>query len=165
MSDQIIFDDSALLRAIDNAIALLSRPQALLEEIGAKLELSAQMRFDSKTDPAGEAWPQLAESTVNYWYKKKYPNGIPGTLLSRTNILRESLSHYVEGDSIVLGTSRQVPGKSQPYWDVGVLHEWGTVIMPRRGILTADPETATLAASDQAAIISIVQDALLGAFE
>jgi phage virion morphogenesis protein len=162
---QIVFDNAELLRAIDGAIELLSRPRALMEEMGAKLESSAQLRFETKVDPAGVPWPALSPVTVNYWYKKKYPKGIPGSLLERTRQLRNSLAYNVGDDYVDLGTSRRVPGKSQPYWEVGQLHEWGTTIMPRRGILTADPETGALAASDEADLLAIIERAMLDAFD
>lgn len=162
---QIEVENAALLRAIDGAIELLSRPRTLMEAIGGKLETKANLRFDSKTDPAGVPWPQLRPATVNYWYAKKYPRGIPGTLLERTGQLRASLGHNTGDDWVELGTSRQVPGKSQPYWEVGVLHEWGTTIMQPRRIFTADPKTGKLAADDEAAVLQIVNDAILGAFD
>lgn len=162
---QITFDNAALLQAIDGAIELLSRPQPLLENIGAKLESSANLRFDTKTDPAGVPWPKLSQTTVDVFYAERYPKGIPGSLLERTRQLRDSLAYNVGEDWVALGTSRRVPGKSQPFWEVGVLHEWGTRIMPRRGILTADPKTGQLAPGDEADILLIVQDAILGAFD
>jgi phage gpG-like protein len=161
---QITLDNAALLRAIDGAIELLASPRQLMEEIGAKLESNANLRFDSKKDPAGVPWPPLSQVTIDYWYAKKYPKGIPGTLMERTRQLRNSLGYNAADDSVVLGTSRRVPGKSQPYWEVGQLHEWGTVIMPRRGIFTADPKTGKLGGDDEADVLQIVNDAVLGAF-
>jgi phage gpG-like protein len=162
---QIELDNAELLRAIDGAIELLARPRQLMIEIGGKLEAKANDRFDNKVDPAGVPWPPLSPVTVNYWYAKKYPKGIPGSLLERTRLLRESLGHIAGDDWVELGTSRQVPGKSQPYWEVGALHEWGTVIMPRRGIFTADPKTGKLGAEDEADVLQVVNDAILGAFD
>ncbi len=166
MSDfQIELDNAELLRAIDGAIELLARPRELMNAIGGKLETNANLRFDTKTDPAGVPWPPLSPVTVNYWYAQKYPNGIPGSLLERTRQLRASLGYNAGDDFVELGTSRRVPGKSQPYWEVGVLHEWGTVIMPRRGIFTADPKTGKLGAGDEADVLQVVNDAILGAFD
>ncbi|MEY2689724.1 MAG: hypothetical protein RL375_3923 [Pseudomonadota bacterium] len=162
---QITLDNAELLRAIDGAIAVLAQPQQLLEDIGAKLESNANLRFDTKVDPAGVPWPPLSQVTKEVFYAEKYPKGIPGSLLERTRQLRNSLGYNVGPDWVILGTSRRVPGKSQPFWEVGQLHEWGTTIMPRRGILTADPETGKLGAGDEADILAIVQDAILGAFD
>jgi phage gpG-like protein len=169
---RITLDDTALLRAIDSAVALLARPRGLLEEIGATVQRNAQLRFDTKTDPAGTAWPPLSPATKaiyeSDWFIERNPafkGGIPGSLLERTRQLRNSLAYNVGPQWVDIGTSRRVPGKSQPYWEVGVLHEWGTRTMPRRGILTADPERGELGAEDRADILQVVQDAIEGAFD
>ena len=152
----IDLEDSALLAAIDRAIARLDRPQDLLQDIGDKLESNARLRFVTKTDPEGKAWAPLGPETVDYWYKKRWPGGVPGSLLQRTNELLQSLAHNAGDDFVDIGTSRRVPGKSQPFWQVGLLHEFGTVTMPRRGFLTADPETGRLGAYDEADLLAIV---------
>lgn len=169
---QITIDNAALLRAIDGALAQLSRPRQLMIEIGAKMETNARLRFDTKTDPAGQPWPPLGPITkeiyASEWFKARNPafkNGIPGTLLDRTRQMLNSLAYNPGDDWVDIGTSRRVPGKSQPYWEVGQLHEWGTSKMPRRGFLTANPATGTLATDDEADILGIVEAALLGAFD
>lgn len=169
---RITLDDAALLQAIDGAIALLAEPRALFREIGATVQQNAELRFDTKTDPAGVPWPPISPATKaiyeSDWFIERNPafkGGIPGSLLERTRQLRNSLAYNVGPDWVDIGTSRRVPGKSQPYWEVGVLHEWGTRKMPRRGILTADPEAAELGADDQADILQVVQDAIEGAFD
>jgi phage gpG-like protein len=168
---QITVDNAALLAAIDGAIALLQRPRQLFEEIGAKLESNANLRFDSKTDPTGAAWLPISPATraiyESEWFIARNPafkGGIPGSLLERTRQLRDSLGYNPGDDFVELGTSRRVPGKRQPYWEVGVLHEWGTVKMPRRGIFTADPKAGKLGSEDEADVLQIVNDAILGAF-
>ena len=169
---QVEVDNTALLRVIDGAIEQLVRPRQLMIEIGGKLEQNARLRFDTKTDPTGAAWPPLSPTTKaiyeSEWFKARNPkfkNGIPGTLLDRTRQLLDSLGYNPGDDFVELGTSRRVPGKSQPYWEVGQLHEWGTVIMPRRGIFTADPKTGKLGAEDEADLLQLVNDAILGAFD
>ncbi|GAB1388985.1 hypothetical protein MASR1M6_11660 [Rubrivivax sp.] len=169
---RIELDDAALLRAIDAAIAVLARPRVLMTEIGAAVQRNAQRRFDTKTDPAGTAWPALSPTTIaiyeSEWFKARNPafkNGIPGTLLERTRQLRQSLAFSDGDDWVDIGTSRRVPGKSQPHWEVGMLHEWGTRRMPRRGILTADPATGEVGAEDAEDILSVVAAALEGAFD
>jgi phage gpG-like protein len=162
---QIEVDNAELLRVIDGAIEQLANPRQLMLEIGSKLEANANLRFDTKVDPAGVPWPPLSPVTVNYWYAEKYPGGIPGSLLERTRQLRNSMGYNAGDTWVELGTSRRVPGKSQPYWEVGQLHEWGTAIMPRRGIFTADPKTGKLGAGDEADVLQVVNDFILGAFD
>lgn len=153
-----------LLAAIDRAIDALERPAQMMEDIGAKLESNINLRFDAKVDPTGAAWKPLAPATINYWYAERYPDGIPGSLLERTRLLRSSLAYNAGPDFVEIGTSRRVPGKSQPFWEVGMLHEFGTTTMPRRGILTADPKTGELGADDQADVLAIVNSVLGAAF-
>lgn len=172
MSTRITLDNAAWLHAIDEAIELLSHPRELLEEIGAKLVSNAQIRFDIKRDPQGAAWAPISEATKEIyesdWFIARNPdfkNGIPGTLLERTRQLRQSLGANPADDTgVEIGTSRRVKGRREPFWEVGLLHEFGTVRMPRRGLLTADPKTGRLGDEDEADILNIVQSAIDGAF-
>jgi phage virion morphogenesis protein len=162
MTDTVTIDlrDEQLLRAIGSMLAVMEQPSRLMREIGAVMERNAEQRFDSKTDPAGAAWRPLARNTIDHWYARKYPSGIPGSLLERTRLLRASLAYNSGDDWVEIGTSRSVPGKKQPTWQVGFLHEFGTAIMPRRGILTADPETGTLGERDVQDILGVISRAL-----
>lgn len=175
MNSNVTLDNAQLLRAIDAAIARLANPRELLDEIGAAIEGNAQLRFKTKRDPLGVPWPALSPTTIEIyesdWFKARNPkfkarnpkfkNGIPGTLLERTRELRNSLAYNTGADWVEIGTNRATKGGK---WQIGMLHEWGTVKMPRRGLLTADPETGTLAASDETEILAIVQRAMDEAF-
>lgn len=168
MADSLTIElqDQALLRAINGAVQLFDRPRELMEDIGATIEARANLRFDTKTDPTGAAWPKLSTSDwAKYWQKRNWPNGMPGTLMERTRQLRNSLAHNTGDNWTEIGTTRTVPGVSRPTWEVGFLHEFGTATMPRRGFLTANPNTGTLGAGDQAAILAIIEDALGAAFD
>jgi len=157
-------DDAEIIAAVDRAIAALAEPRQLLEDIGAALEQNADLRFDAKVDPTGAPWAPLARNTVEYWYAKKYPEGIPGSLLERSRKLRDTLTYNVGDDWLEIGTSRAVPGKSQPEWQVGLLHEFGTAKMPRRGILTADPKRGELGRQDREDVLDVISQALGDAF-
>ena len=166
----ITLDAAPLLRAIDAAIAVLAQPRALMDEIGADIEAKVNLRFDTKRDPLGQAWAPLSPATIEIyesdWFKKRpennaYKNGIPGSLLERTRQLRNNLAYNTGPDWVEIGTSRATKGNK---WQIGMLHEFGTEKMPRRGLLTADPETGTLAAEDEADILALVQQAMDGAF-
>jgi len=166
MSDRLVIElqDAELLAAVDRAIATMQDSGPLMEDIGAKLESNAELRFDSKTDPSGVPWAPLSPVTIETFYAEKYPGGIPGSLLERTRFLRNSLSHGAGADFVDIGTSRAVPGRSQAEWQVGMLMETGTTKMPRRGILTADPKTGQLGAGDEADVLAIVSGYLGAAF-
>lgn len=169
MSDQLLqidLADPTLLRAVSQALALMANPHSLMDAIGAKIEANVNLRFDTKTDPTGAPWAPLSTSdNAKYWQARNFPDGLPGSLLERTRMLRNSLAHNAGDDWVDIGTSRSVPGKSRPSWQVGMLHEFGTKTMPRRGLLTADPETGTLGQGDQADILAIIEQAINGAFE
>lgn len=170
MSDsllQIDLADSTLLRAVNQALAIVADPHSMMDSIGAKIEANVNLRFETQTDPTGAPWEPLSTSEISrYWNARNYPKGMPGNqLLVRTGQLRDHLAHNAGDDWVDIGTSRSVPGKSQPTWQVGMLHEFGTKTMPRRGLLTADPETGTLGQGDQADILAIIEQAINGAFE
>lgn len=161
---QVELQDDEMLAAIDRAIALLEQPGQMMEDIGARIEANAELRFETKTDPKGDPWAPLSPATIEIynseWFIKQNPafaGGIPGSLLERTRQLRASLAHNAGVDYVEIGTSRQVGKKA---WQVGALHEWGTEKMPRRGILTADPDAGELGAADQADVLDIVSAAL-----
>lgn len=160
---QVELQDEALLGAINRTIALLEEPRALLQDIGDKLEANAQVRWDTKVDPTGLSWAPISEATKEIyqsdWFKARNPafaGGIPGSLMERTRQLRNSLAFNVGDQWVDIGTKRTVPGASRPTWEVGWLHEFGTVKMPRRGILMADPKKGTLGATDQADLLLII---------
>lgn len=165
---QIELEDARILAAIDRALAVLQQPGELMQDIGAKIEANANLRWETKTDPTGQAWAPLSPATKaiyeSDWFIERNPafkGGIPGSLLERTRQLRASLAYNAGADYVEIGTSRQV-GKKR--WQVGALHEWGTTKMSRRGILTANPNTGELGAGDQADVLAIVSAALGSAF-
>lgn len=165
---QAELQDAELLSAIDGLIAQLERPGALFQDIGAKLEANANLRFETKTDPEGNAWAPIRPATKEIyesdWFIERNPafkGGIPGTLLERTRQLRASLAYNAGADYVEIGTSRQV-GKRK--WQVGALMEWGTEKMVPRRILTADPKAGRLGDDDKADVLAIVNGWLGAAF-
>ena len=175
MSDSLIrLDDRELLAAIDRAIALLTQPRQMMDDIGVHLERSARLRFDFKTDPNGQPWAPLSPTTIEIyasdWFRSRQENRdaynkdgkafLPGSLLVRTNQLRASLTHNTGEDWTEVGTSRVPEGGR---WQIGWLHETGTRRMPRRGILLGNPTTGELGADDQADVLAIVNDTISGA--
>lgn len=160
--------DAAMLAAIDRCIQLLENPGELMEDIGAQMEANANLRFGEKVDPTGAAWAPLSPATKaiyeSDWFIERNPafkGGIPGTLLERTRQLRASLAYNAGVDYVEIGTSRQVGRKK---WQVGALMEWGTVNMPRRGILTANPTRGELGAGDTEDLLRIVNGYIGSAF-
>lgn len=160
MSDRLVIElegEAELLGRIDRLVRRLADPTDLLEQIGARIEANIEDRFDTKTDPSGKPWAPLAKSTLAK-YAKEDEGRKQGTLLERTRQMRGSLTHNVVGQVVEIGMSRETKdGK----WQVPTLHEFGTSRkgkphMPRRGLLTADPEAGTLGERDRQDIESIV---------
>ncbi len=157
-----------LLAAIDRSIEALSDATPLMQQIGAVLEAAAAARFDSKRDPKGVAWAPITPATKEIyesdWFIERNPEfkgGIPGTLMERTRRLRASLTYNAGPDFVDIGTSRATQSGK---WQIGLLHEFGTKKMVRRGFLTANPLTGQLGLSDEAEVLAIVNGFLGEAF-
>ncbi len=160
----------------------LTNPQPLLSEIGATLEANIQRRFDLGVDPNGRKWAPLSAATLEF-YKVKAgrakADGIGAKLtrgdfkavaaagrapsnvashLQQTGRLRDSLKVNVLGNAVEVGMLRLTDNGK---WNVAALHEFGTQRgkggMPRRGLLTADPNAGTLGAEDRADVMDVVQ--------
>jgi phage gpG-like protein len=147
-----------LVARINHAVSQLGHPQTLFEAIGMMLETNIQRRFDTKTAPDGTRWLPLAESTRER-YSKLYNGSIPGSLLERTRLMRNSLASNATPQWAEVGFSRMAPGGQ---YNLAALHELGTRTMPRRQLLTDDPIAGTLGAEDRADIMSMLQPFLDG---
>lgn len=163
---QVELQAGELLAAIERAIAVLASPRELFQDIGAKMESNAQLRFETKTDPTGAPWAPLSPATrkiyASAWFKKQHPEVRGGSsLLVATGLMRASLGYNASDQLLEIGTSRASKGGK---WQIGFLHETGTTKMPRRGILVADPKTGALGAQDESDILAILSDAMDRAF-
>lgn len=135
---------------LERAAAQLEHPGDLMDVLGAILEAQIGGRFDSKTDPDGLPWDQLADSTQAR-YDAEDTNGRGklrrrGTLLERTRQMRDSLAREATDDSVLVGMTRLTDNQS---WAIPLLHETGTERMPRRGIFLGDWEAGRLGAEDE----------------
>lgn len=137
----IAVQDQQVLAYLGRIQAKLKNLKPALSGIGMELEAAVSGRFESKTDPAGRAWDPWAPST-----EASYPDDGNGTLLDRYGDMLDSLSWSATKDSVTIGFG-------QPY---AAFHEWGTKAMPRRGLLTADPDGPTLAAGDTQRVLDIL---------
>lgn len=153
--------DEQLLGAIDRVLALLDDPSPLLRQVGQQLQANIDARFVSKTDPLGQPWAPLSPTTreiyASEWFKARNPQAGSGSLLQMTNQMRISLGFNAGPEALEIGFSR---GTKDNRWQVAMLHEWGTTRMPRRGLLTADPDSGTLGPADQADVLRIVNGAI-----
>lgn len=112
-----------------------------MRAIGMEMESRVSTRFTTESDPSGQPWADWEPSTI-----ASYPSDGNARLLDRYGDGLDSLSHRADSHSATIGFGA-------PYM---VYHEYGTVHMERRGLLTDDPEAGTLAAGDQAAVLAIL---------
>jgi phage virion morphogenesis protein len=153
MSDNFSIElegSDTLLAQISGLLAQLEDPKDLMEAIGGQLEANIQLRFVTKTDPAGNTWAPITPNTIKR-YKKVYPDGTPGSLLNRNQRMLGTLANNATNDSVEVGFS-------SPY---AIFHVAGTKKMVRRdslfASLSADYTTGTLGAQDEADILEIVE--------
>jgi phage gpG-like protein len=180
------FDDADAQRKLSSAVQQLEHPQPLMEAIGRVLRGNIERRFDTKTDPTGAAWAPITETTKQFWTLlhggprgrarkpgkedwKAFGRGdiaasqtMPGSLLERTRAMRGSLTHNSSDLAAEVGFNRATDGGA---WQVAMLHEFGTKSMPRRGLMTADPKTGKLGATDEADVIGAMDDWLSRLFD
>lgn len=153
MTDRLTIeiDDAEVMGRLLHAVQALDRPDELMANIAAVLEMNVQRRFDAKVDPSGAAWSPIKPSTRKA-YERKYAGSIPGTLLERTREMRNSLESRSGADFAELGFGNLIAR----------YHEEGTRHMERRGLLTADPGSGELGADDRSDIEREVADFLSG---
>lgn len=102
---QMTIDDKVVRDAIAALVAAAVDLKAPFEEIGASLVTSTQQRFEDEETPAGEAWPELAESTQARKVAK-------GTLRGKDHILRvqgdlyRSITYLATATQAEVGTNR-----------------------------------------------------------
>lgn len=118
----------------------------VMEAIGQEMQSLVSGRFETETDPNGVHWAPWAPST-----EATYPANGNRRILDRYGDMLASLNYKATASSTVIGFG-------MPY---ATFHEWGTQTMPRRGILTADPDEGTLGEEDQEAVIDMIQSFLL----
>lgn len=127
----------------------------VMDEVGQALESQVSARFETETDPDGQAWAAWSTATG-----ESYPtDGAHGRLLNRYGKMLQSLYRKADEASVRVGLTA-VASRSQDVY--AVYHEFGTQYMPRRGLLTADPSTATLGDADERAVLEILEDHLQG---
>ena len=137
----VTVDDKAFRSVLEQLYRGMGNLTPVMQSIGMELESRISGRFESRTDPSGNAWAPWAQSTED-----SYPDGGNRRLLDRYGDMLASLSHQADATSVRVGFG-------QPY---AAFHEWGTEHMPRRGLLFADPDAGTLAEGDEAAVLDIL---------
>lgn len=118
----------------------------VLEGVGAALESNVRNRFESRTDPDGVAWIPWAQST-----KDSYPEGGNRRLLDRYGDMLGGLSYQLVGEgSVSVGFGVEY----------AAYHEWGTVHMGARGLLTSSQDDESMGEEDTATVLDVLNDFL-----
>ena len=142
MSASITVNDRLVVEFLTEIGKRTGNLRGLMDSIGQEMETRVANRFETQTDPSGAPWIQWADSTI-----ANYPDDGNGTILDRYGDMLASLSHQADDSSVTWGFAT-------PY---AAYHEFGTKRMPRRGMLTEDPDAGTLSADDQAAVLGIIE--------
>lgn len=154
----ITVDDSAFratMRRLQEGMADLT---PVMERIGNTLETNTRNRFETRTDPNGQAWKPWAAKTLKYYpfagtkYVNEDDGPANGKLLDRHGRMLRVLSYEADSNSVRVGFD-------MPY---ATYHEHGTKKMPRRGMLMGNPDAGTLGQADERAVIDILNGFLQG---
>lgn len=143
----------ATMRSLQEGMGNLT---PVMDSIGKALETNTRNRFETRTDPNGQAWKPWADSTLKHYpfagtqYAKGADGAGRGNLLDRYGTMLDGLSYEADSNSVRVGFA-------MPY---AAYHEFGTKKMPRRGMLMGDPNAGTLGKGDEDAVIGILTDYL-----
>jgi phage virion morphogenesis protein len=109
------------LARILNGVKLGPQDRAqLLHNIGVEMESQTRERFDTREDPGGNPWKELARKTRDYYVQ----NGLGGgSLLVQKGYLRDSITSEVQG-----GAWSVLAGATMVY---AAIHQWGGEIVPK----------------------------------
>lgn len=141
----VTLERRAMEDVLQRLLARTSNLRPAMAGIGMELENRIRDRIETQADPAGRAWIGWADSTI-----ARYPQDGHRRVLDRYGDMIRSLSYQADAMSVSVGFG-------QPY---AAFHEFGTQRMPRRGLLTLDPERGQLAPADEQAILDILYDLL-----
>lgn len=87
-------DDTAIRAALGSALDAVSNPKPMLDEIGARLELSVARRFETETGPTGAAWTPSRRAARE-----------GGKTLTETGRLNRSITRAVREREVLVGTN------------------------------------------------------------
>lgn len=148
----VVIDDSAVGKALDELAQRLSDLSTPLNDIGEYLHQSTDERFQRKVAPDGSPWAPLSATTLA---RKKGPG-----ILREKGTLQDTLRKQVSNNELAFGTDR-------PY---GAVHQFGQkkgasgTTGNGRPIPWGDipaREYLGLSVDDETEILMIIQDYLL----
>lgn len=96
---EITIDDTEAIAGFDTLIGKVANMEAMMDDIGAGLVVSAQKRIEDEEAPDGSKWPELATST-----RKK--RGQSAKMLRDSNMLYGSLTHMATAQEARYGSNK-----------------------------------------------------------
>jgi phage virion morphogenesis protein len=141
-------DDKEVRRTLERLLRRLADLTPAMRAIGAEMEARISSRFETQTDPSGADWAPWSDRYAEA-RPRRYPDANE-TLLDRYGDMIDSLSYQADASSVEIGFG-------QAY---AAYHEWGTETMPRRGLITTDPDAGEIADDDSRAIVDVLADFL-----
>ena len=81
-------------------------------------------------------------------------SSLRGLMVSGSPLSPDRLAEAMDDTSVRVGFTAVASKERDVY---AVYHEFGTRFMPRRGLLTADPERGELAPADEQAVLDVVE--------
>lgn len=126
MADAVVTIQDDELKALCsrlNAAALSpGDKQKLLDSVGEEMEVQTKLRLDSAPPKKGsddKPWDDIRASTRDY-YRKHGIDDSPAKLMFRSGSLLDSISHEVDGLSVLVGACKAY----------AAIHQWGGSVYP-----------------------------------
>lgn len=149
----ITVQDQAVQAYLSQLQQRLGNLKPVMRSIATEMETRVRNRFQTKTDPNGQAWKAWEPATLKAYAKSKKGAGTP--LLNRYGHMLDSLGSIASTDIARIGFGA-VGGVAGDVY--AVYHEFGTKHMARRGLLFGNPEAGTLGAGDSQALDTLLND-------
>jgi phage virion morphogenesis protein len=102
--------DAVRKNRIEAACLNYEKRGALLNSIGVEIETQTQNRFDTKIDPQGNRWKDIADATEKYYRRRgKKLDGKPRPPLLISGSLRDSIVSEVQSGnwSVIVGAAKE----------------------------------------------------------
>jgi len=142
MSLTITADTQELSKILGQVLSFTNDLSPVMSALGMEFESLISGRFETETDPLGDAWIPWKQSTVD-----NYPKGGNRRLLDCFGDMLGSLNHTADQNSATVGFGDPK----------AAYHEWGTEHMDRRGMIFADPDSGTLSQGDEDSLVKVAE--------
>ena len=135
-----------LQNRINSIIRNTQKQRETLELVGSMFVDETLKSFETETSPFGEQWRKSKRALKEH-----------GQTLYKTGILRGSVSHRVQGNTVKIGANARTP-TGQAY---GRFHQFGTSKTPKRAFLPVN-KLGKIPSVLQSEIIENIRERILG---